>query len=160
MVIIESDLAMVRARHRNEKVVLTGGGFDILHCGHLDFLEAAKQLGDVLVVALANDDELRARKGYGQPVINESNRARMVSALRTVDYAVVREGAELADSMIAVAAALQPDVLVLYADIPSQIFKRISKALPCAVIINDQKKTDSTTDIIRRSQKERHETTA
>ena len=154
MQITESELAEIRTRYHADKIVLTGGGFDLIHCGHLDFLEASKRLGDVLVVALANDKELRIRKGTSRPIIAESLRARLVDALKPVDYTLVRADSDLANSLLAVAYVLCPDVLVLYADIPAAILAQFKSALPrTEVVIDRQVKVDSTTDIIQRLQR-------
>jgi D-beta-D-heptose 7-phosphate kinase/D-beta-D-heptose 1-phosphate adenosyltransferase len=81
------ELAVHRAaRHR---VVFTNGCFDVLHAGHVAYLAEAKQLGDVLVVAVNTDDEVRAQKGPGRPIFCESDRAEILAALECVDYVTV-----------------------------------------------------------------------
>jgi len=70
------------------KVVLVGGCFDILHLGHIDFLEKAKEQGEVLVVLIEEDEKIRKDKGEGRPVNNQNNRALLLSKLRMVDYVV------------------------------------------------------------------------
>ena len=74
---------------RNRRVVLANGCFDILHVGHIRYLEDASRLGDVLVVAINSDRSVRQLKGEGRPILNEEERATLVSALRCVDYVVV-----------------------------------------------------------------------
>ena len=71
------------------KVVLANGCFDILHVGHVRYLEGARKLGDTLVVAINSDRSVRALKGTGRPVLNEAERVALVSALRCVDHVVV-----------------------------------------------------------------------
>ena len=71
------------------KVVLTNGCFDILHVGHVRYLEGARPLGDVLVVAINSDRSVRALKGPDRPILNENERVALISALRCVDYVVV-----------------------------------------------------------------------
>ena len=71
------------------KVVLANGCFDILHVGHVRYLEGARKLGDTLVVAINSDRSVRALKGSGRPVLNEAERVALVSALRCVDHVVV-----------------------------------------------------------------------
>ncbi len=85
------DLAREAARLRSEgrRLVLTNGCFDILHTGHVDYLERARQLGDALAVAINSDRSVRELKGPARPVNPEQDRARIISALRTVDYVVV-----------------------------------------------------------------------
>lgn len=88
------------------RVVLTNGVFDLLHAGHLTSLEAARSLGDVLIVAMNNDASVRRLKGEARPVINERERARLLAALGVVDRVVVFADGDPSR----VVAALQPDV--------------------------------------------------
>ncbi|MGX1162639.1 rfaE bifunctional protein kinase chain/domain/rfaE bifunctional protein nucleotidyltransferase chain/domain [Arthrobacter sp. SLBN-100] len=77
--------------HRSEgqRIVLTNGCFDVLHSGHTRYLNQAKQLGDVLVVALNSDDSVRKLKGAGRPINSMADRAAVVAALSCVDYVTV-----------------------------------------------------------------------
>ena len=72
-----------------KKIVLANGCFDILHVGHVRYLEGARKLGDTLVVAINSDRSVRALKGEGRPILNENERTALVSALRCVDHVVV-----------------------------------------------------------------------
>lgn len=85
------ELAAQISRHRQEgkRIVLTNGCFDVLHRGHTRYLNQAKQLGDVLVVALNSDDSVRRLKGPGRPVNTITDRAAVVAALSCVDYVTV-----------------------------------------------------------------------
>lgn len=89
MIIKTENLSAVRSRHQNEKVVLTSGTFDLLHVGHLRYLEAVKALGDVVVVLLSGDARVKARKGSSRPIIPEGDRAQMLDALKTVNYVLI-----------------------------------------------------------------------
>src|SRR5437762_8250819 len=71
------------------RVVLANGCFDILHVGHLRYLEGARALGDVLVVAVNSDKSMRLIKDAGRPILGEDERVALISALRCVDYVVV-----------------------------------------------------------------------
>jgi rfaE bifunctional protein nucleotidyltransferase chain/domain len=82
-------LARERAAGRARRAVLANGCFDLLHAGHLDYLEHAAALGDLLIVALNSDASARALKGSGRPLVPERERARLLLALRCVDWAVV-----------------------------------------------------------------------
>jgi rfaE bifunctional protein nucleotidyltransferase chain/domain/rfaE bifunctional protein kinase chain/domain len=100
-------LAVVqRCRRAGGRVVVTGGCFDLLHAGHVASLEAARTLGDCLVVALNSDTGVRRLKGEGRPVVPQGDRARLLAGLRCVDAVVVFDEAtpEL------VLRALRPDV--------------------------------------------------
>lgn len=72
-----------------KKVVLANGCFDILHVGHVRYLEGARSLGDVLVVALNSDASVKRLKGPDRPILNERERVALVSALRCVDHVLV-----------------------------------------------------------------------
>ena len=74
---------------RGRRVVLANGCFDVLHVGHVRYLEAAKKLGEVLVVAINGDDSVRQLKGPGRPILNQDERVALVSALQCVDHVVV-----------------------------------------------------------------------
>ncbi|MEQ9373859.1 MAG: D-glycero-beta-D-manno-heptose 1-phosphate adenylyltransferase [Imperialibacter sp.] len=89
-------------------VVFTNGCFDILHLGHVDYLERARQLGDKLVVALNTDASVQRLKGPERPIVNEASRARVMAALGFVDLVVFFDE-ETPKELI---EALQPDILV------------------------------------------------
>ena len=77
------------ARLKGEKIVLANGCFDILHVGNLRYLEHARALGDVLVVAINSDKSMRTIKDRGRPILPENERVSLVSALRCVDHIVL-----------------------------------------------------------------------
>src|SRR5438132_10623919 len=74
---------------KGKKVVLANGCFDILHVGHLRYLEHARALGDVLVVAINSDKSMQSIKDPGRPILDENERVSLVSALRCVDHVVL-----------------------------------------------------------------------
>jgi len=94
-------------KKKNKKVVLTNGCFDLLHAGHIVFFSASRQKGDVLIVALDDDDSVKRLKGEGRPVISERERVRIISALDVVDYVVVFSTGQL-DKLIKI---IKPDIL-------------------------------------------------
>lgn len=98
------------AAHRacGESIVLTNGCFDILHIGHLRYLEQARAEGDVLVVALNSDRSVRALKGPTRPVIPEAERAEVLAHLSSVTYVCVYDE-DTCDTLI---EQLRPDVYV------------------------------------------------
>jgi phosphoheptose isomerase len=99
-------------RATGRRVVWTNGCFDILHRGHLHSLEAARALGDILVVGVNDDASVRRLKGEGRPLLPGLERAELLAALRPVDYVTVFEQ----DTPAEVLAALQPDVHTKGAD--------------------------------------------
>lgn len=114
MIVGLGNLADIRSQHQNEKLILTSGTFDLLHVGHLRYLNAVKALGDVVVVMLSGDDRIKARKGPRRPIILENDRARMLDALRVVDYVFIdpsEKAPEEIDPVHAeIVAKLQPDL--------------------------------------------------
>jgi len=74
-----------QAQASGRKLVVTNGCFDLLHIGHVTYLEAARQQGDLLLVGLNNDESVRTLKGEGRPVVSEADRAAVLAALQSVD---------------------------------------------------------------------------
>lgn len=101
-------------RERGKKIVFTNGCFDLLHLGHVRYLRAAKELGDILVVGLNSDDSVRRLKGPGRPLINGAERAEILAALEFVDYVTIFEE----DTPINIISAVEPDILVKGGDWP------------------------------------------
>mgnify|MGYP001627209627 CR=1 FL=1 len=99
-------------RSSGKRVVFTNGVFDILHAGHVMYLEEARKLADVLVLGLNTDASVRRLKGPDRPINREGDRALVVSALRSVDHVVLFEE----DTPRTVIETLLPDVLVKGAD--------------------------------------------
>jgi rfaE bifunctional protein nucleotidyltransferase chain/domain len=95
-------------RAEGKSVVFTNGVFDLLHVGHTRYLAEARALGDALVVAINSDRAVRELKGDGRPVINESERAEILAALRSVTYVTVFDDT----SPRYLISRLLPDVLV------------------------------------------------
>ena len=93
---------------RSKKVVFTNGCFDILHTGHVTYLQKAREMGDVLVVGLNSDASVRRLKGPGRPVNSETDRALVLSALGCVDRVVVFKE----DTPEKLIHKIRPDVLV------------------------------------------------
>jgi rfaE bifunctional protein nucleotidyltransferase chain/domain len=78
-----------RLRKEGRSTVFVNGCFDLLHVGHIRYLRAADDLGDVLIVGLNGDESVRALKGPGRPLLNQQDRAEILSALRWVDHVIV-----------------------------------------------------------------------
>lgn len=95
-------------RATNKKLVMTNGCFDVLHVGHVRYLQQARALGDLLLVAINSDASVRELKGAGRPIFNAAERAEMLAALCAVDAVTVFD--EL--SPRALIAEVLPDVLV------------------------------------------------
>ena len=97
-----------RAQRGGQRVVFTNGCFDLLHPGHVQTLEAARALGDGLIVGMNSDASVRELKGEGRPVVCERERAEILAALECVDAVVIFNNSTPQETI----AALLPDVLV------------------------------------------------
>ena len=95
-------------RAGGKRIVFTNGCFDILHAGHVRYLHKARSFGDCLVLGLNTDASVRSNKGPSRPINSELDRAKVVGALRAVDY-VVLFGEQTAEALI---AKVKPDVYV------------------------------------------------
>ena len=107
-------LKVAHLQAQGKKVVFTNGCFDLLHGGHIKFLEDSRRLGDALVVALDTDASVRRVKGEGRPVIGEAQRRRILAALEAVDLVTVFESAKLPEIL----ASLKPDILTKGSNYP------------------------------------------
>jgi rfaE bifunctional protein nucleotidyltransferase chain/domain len=101
-----------RLQREGKKVVFTNGVFDLLHPGHVRYLQHARRLGDLLVVGVNSDRSVKANKGPGRPITPEAERAELLGALACVDAVVIFEE----DTPHDIIAVLQPDILVKGAD--------------------------------------------
>jgi rfaE bifunctional protein nucleotidyltransferase chain/domain len=97
-----------RLRAEGQQLVFTNGCFDILHVGHIRYLQSARALGDALLVAINSDRSVRELKGAGRPVMNEHERAEMLAALSAVDYVTIFDDI----SPRSLIAEVLPDILV------------------------------------------------
>jgi len=130
------------------KVVLANGCFDILHVGHVRYLEGARKLGDVLVVAINSDRSVRALKGDDRPILNENERVALVSALRCVDHVVVFDEGDVTR----VLDVLKPSVHAKGTDYTEATVPEREQVLAYGgqVRITGDPKDHSTRDVIRR----------
>lgn len=99
-------------RAKKKRIVFTNGCFDIIHAGHIKYLERAKALGDILIVGVNSDSSVRMIKGPSRPVVKQGERAAIVAALKPVDYVSIFNDA----TPIKLIKAIRPDVLVKGAD--------------------------------------------
>lgn len=99
--------AVRKLRRRGKIIAFTNGCFDILHIGHLDSLERIKRKADILIVAVNSDSSVRRLKGKGRPVVPARERARLLAALRPVDYVTIFPES----TPLRVIQAVEPDVL-------------------------------------------------
>ena len=112
MTIADAVALVARRRARGKAIVFTNGVFDLLHPGHLRYLQQARALGDLLIVGVNSDRSVKANKGEGRPITPEAERVEILEALEAVDAVVVFDEG----TPHAVIATLQPDILVKGAD--------------------------------------------
>ncbi len=93
-------------KRKGQKVVLTNGCFDLIHVGHIRYLKEAKDRGDILVVALNSDSSVRSLKGRGRPILEEKERAEILSAFSFVDYVTFFDELNVEKVLL----ALRPDI--------------------------------------------------
>jgi rfaE bifunctional protein nucleotidyltransferase chain/domain len=94
------------ARKNGQRIVFANGCFDVLHVGHVRYLQAAKALGDLLIVGINSDEQTRRLKGEGRPLLPEDQRAEIISSLEVVDFVTVFDEPTVAELLL----ALKPDI--------------------------------------------------
>jgi rfaE bifunctional protein nucleotidyltransferase chain/domain len=139
-------LALVR--REGKRIVFTNGCFDLLHPGHIHTLTQAKAFGDVLVVAINSDASVKRLKGERRPILNQDERAVILSALSVVDYVTIF----VEDTPLEVIRLLVPDVLVKGGDwgADAVVGRDVVEAHGGKVVLIPYQAGFSTTDIIER----------
>jgi rfaE bifunctional protein nucleotidyltransferase chain/domain len=137
-----------RLRREGKRVVFTNGCFDLLHPGHIRYLAKARALGDVLIVAINSDRSVRELKGKGRPILNEQERAEVLSGLESVDFVTVFDE-ETPRELI---ATILPDLLVKGGDwtIDKIVGREEVEAAGGQVLSLPYLEGQSTSEIIRR----------
>jgi len=134
-------------KKQNRKVVFTNGCFDLIHSGHVDYLVKAKEMGDVLILALNTDESIKRIKGDKRPILRQDERAFIVSNLKPVDYVTFFNE----DTPAEIISELIPDILVKGADwsidkiIGREIVEANGGEVKTIKFVNDQ----STSNIIK-----------
>jgi len=134
-------------RKRERKIIFTNGCFDILHIGHIKYLEKAKSFGDVLILGLNSDTSIRKLKGQNRPINTQNDRAYILAALEVVDYVVIFEE----ETPYELINLIKPDVLVKGGDYKDKevIGQNIVKELKIVKFIDGK----SSSETIKRIQK-------
>jgi D-glycero-beta-D-manno-heptose 1-phosphate adenylyltransferase len=155
-IVSQQKLKFLVADHkkRGQTVVFANGCFDILHVGHVRYLEAARQRGDILIVAINSDASLRSLKGPGRPILDEAARVRLVAALRAVDYVVIFSEPTVASLL----RDLLPDVHAKGTDysVDTVPERAIAKSLGIQVAIVGDPKNHSTRALLSSLRKALH----
>jgi rfaE bifunctional protein nucleotidyltransferase chain/domain len=89
-------------RHKGAAIVLANGCFDLIHAGHIRYLQGAKALGDILIVGINSDEQVSRLKGNGRPFMPENERAEIISALRCVDFVTVFPESTVEELLLAI----------------------------------------------------------
>lgn len=135
-------------RHDGRKIVFANGVFDLLHVGHVRYLQAARAEGDLLVVGINSDASTRALKGKGRPILTERARATLVAALAAVDYVVIFGEPDVK----ALLREFQPDVHAKGTDYTAETVpeRELAELLGIRVAIVGDPKDHSTRDLLAR----------
>jgi len=140
-----------RAKNEGKKIVFANGCFDLLHVGHVQLLREAKNLGDILIVALNSDRSVRQIKGPDRPILPEKERAELIAALEMVDYVTLFDEPD----PLNVIRELRPDVLAKGGDWAEDkiVGREFVESYGGRVAVIPFLKGHSTTEIIERMRK-------
>jgi len=136
------------ARENGARVVLANGCFDVLHVGHVRYLEGARKLGDMLVVGINSDEQVALQKGAGRPVLPATDRAEIVAALEPVTYVTIFDEPTVEQLLL----ALKPDVHAKGTDYTTDTVpeRDVVRSYGGQVAIVGDPKDHSTSEIIAR----------
>jgi rfaE bifunctional protein nucleotidyltransferase chain/domain len=136
------------ARRGGARIVLANGCFDLLHVGHVRYLEAARALGDLLVVGVNSDEQVRRLKGEGRPFIAERERAEVVASLRAVDLVTIFQEPTVTELLLAV----RPDIHAKGTDYTEDSVpeREVVRSYGGRVAIVGDPKNHSSTDMMKR----------
>ena len=133
-------------RRSNQRIIFTNGCFDILHAGHVKYLEEAKKLGDILVVGINSDSSVSRLKGDMRPINSINDRSHIIASLKSVDYVIPFEE----DTPIELIKAIVPDVLVKGSDYKDK--KIVGEEIAKELILIDFLDGRSTSNIVLKIQ--------
>jgi D-glycero-beta-D-manno-heptose 1-phosphate adenylyltransferase len=138
-------------RRKGEKITLTNGCFDVLHVGHIRYLQGAKNLGGRVVVAINADETVRALKGEGRPRVSQDERAEVIAALEAVDAVVIFPEADVRE----IVRAIRPDVHAKGTDYTAETVPERDVVIECGgrVEIVGDPKDHSSSELLRRWKK-------
>jgi rfaE bifunctional protein nucleotidyltransferase chain/domain len=136
------------ARKHGARIVLANGCFDVLHVGHIRYLEGAKQLGDVLVVGVNSDEQVRAQKGEGRPLVPERERAEIIAAIRAVDFVTIFTEPTVEQLLL----SIRPDIHAKGTDYTEDTVpeRNVVRSFGGRVMIVGDPKDHSSTEMVRK----------
>ena len=141
-------LKIREARQAEATIVLANGCFDVLHVGHVRYLTAAKQLGDLLVVGINSDEQVKQQKGEDRPIVPEMDRAEIVASLEPVDYVTIFSEPTVEELL----RAVRPDIHAKGTDYTKDTVpeRDVVRSLGGRVEIVGDPKDHSTSDLLSR----------
>lgn len=152
MILNTNELSSARNSMKG-KIVYVRGAFDLLHSGHIEFLEYAKRQGDLLIVGIISDKVIKQNKGKDRPIKPEIDRLLVVNAIRSVDYAFIvpRPTASKSSTEIVI-EALKPHIFVLFNEKTTytEHFTKLIKKYDVELIIDNSDKKASTTQLVEK----------
>ena len=136
------------ARQAGKTIVLANGCFDVLHAGHIRYLQGARELGDVLVVAINADDQVKLLKGRGRPILAERERAELVASLEVVDFVTIFDEPTVEQLLL----ALKPDVHAKGTDYTEETVpeRDVVRSFGGRIAIVGDPKNHSTSEMLKR----------
>ena len=139
---------VAEVRESGARIIFANGCFDVLHVGHVRYLEGARQLGDILIVGINSDEQVAIQKGPGRPVLPASERAEIVAALESVTYVTIFDEPTVSKLLL----TLKPDVHAKGTDYTSDTVpeRDVVRSYGGEVAIVGDPKDHSTTEIIAR----------
>lgn len=136
-------------RDKNKSIILVGGCFDIIHAGHVVFLNKAKQHGDILFVLLESDEKVKRLKGNNRPVNNQQDRALVLSAISSIDFVVMLPELKTDSNYDEIITKIHPSVIATTANDPYVNHKiRQAKLISGKVVYVTKRVSDQSTTII------------
>jgi len=145
----EVNSILIPLKNDKKSIVLVGGCFDILHLGHIKFLQAAKKMGDVLFILLENDATVRKLKGKKRPFFIQQQRAQTLSALRNVDYIILLPQMDKDQGDHRIVDKLKPNIIAATENDPCLVKKRqLAKAVGGKIKIIPYLKTFSSSKLV------------
>lgn len=145
------DSTLKSIRKLNKKIVLAGGCFDIIHLGHITFLQKAKQKGDVLIVLLESDKTIKKLKGHKRPINSQKVRAKVLSSLKPVDFVILLPDVTTDGQYDELVKTIKPQIIAVTKGDPNNLHKiRQAEFTDAKVVVVTNKITyHSTTKLAR-----------
>lgn len=134
---------------QNKKIVLVGGCFDLVHLGHLVFLEKAKSIGDILIVLLESDQTIRRLKGENRPINSQVNRAKFLTYLKSIDFVVLLPELKTDQQYQDLVSQIKPTTIAITSGDPNlQLKTNTIKSTSAKIVVVTKKIPQQSTSLI------------